>query len=101
MADHDQVAELEGYRRELEQLEKSGKAERAQAVRSLMASVEADVRRRGAALRRASVAARQAGQDLVADRLGADAERFETAAGPEPVQEQAVPAKARRRGAED
>jgi len=100
MADHDQVAELEAYRRELAALEASGKGDRADQVRPLLADVERAVRAAGAALRRASVAAREAGQDAVADQLSVKAERFEVAAGPEPVVEQAVPAKARRRGSE-
>lgn len=100
MADHDQVAELEAYRRELAGLEAAGKTDRAEQVRPLLDQVERDVRASGAALRRASVAAREAGQDGIADELGVRAERFEVAAGPEPVMEQAVPAKARRRGTE-
>lgn len=96
MADHDLMAELAGYRRELESLERLGKRDRAEQVRPKLAAVEAQVRAKGAALVRAAVAAREAGQDAIAERLTVQAQQWQTAAGPEPVMEQAVPARARR-----
>lgn len=93
MADHDLIAELTGYRNELEGLLQQGKTGRAEQVRPLLAEVERQVRAKGASLRRAACATHEAGQDAVAERLHAEADRWETAAGPEPVMERAVPAK--------
>lgn len=96
--DHDILAELDGYRTELAQAERTGKTDRAQAIRAEIDRVAAAVRRRAAAGVDDAERYHASGQLELAARARREAGRYSDAAGADDASaqtplESAVPAK--------
>lgn len=102
---HDVLAELQGYRNELDNAKRYGKTERAAAVREQLDRVKADIETRAVAAETRAEAHRAENQEVVAAQFEEEARRYREAlvdpAGPETAvesapRERAVPKKASR-----